>query len=212
VDSNSLKFLVIAGPGMMESASLKGPGAREGYIRALFVTKLVTRLSSVISKTTSPFVMVDVDDAMDLPEETPTGEAPPARRPEVPLAAESPTKSGPPPGSVRTQVEPRDLVNIVTPVKPVRLSECLEGCNHPFVNVIVQGFSTGFKINFHGDETSYTARNSLMASTHSDAVNTKLHKELSACHFAGPFDDPPFDFFRCSPLSIRPKKTPGKYR
>ena len=149
---------------------------------------------------------------MDLLGEAHTGEAPPARRPEVPLAAESLAKSGPPPGSVRTQVEPRDLVNIVTPVKPVRLSECLEGCNHPFVNVIVQGFSTGFKINFHGDETSYTARNSLMASTHSDAVNTKLHKELSACHFAGPFDDPPFDFFRCSPLSIRPKKTPGKYR
>jgi len=39
-----------------------------------------------------------------------------------------------------------------------------------------------------------------------------LDKELRAGRIAGPFDQPPFQTFICSPLGARPKKESGKIR
>lgn len=39
-----------------------------------------------------------------------------------------------------------------------------------------------------------------------------IHKELVAGRIKGPFKDPPFKNFICSPLGIVPKKEPGKFR
>ena len=44
------------------------------------------------------------------------------------------------------------------------------------------------------------------------SVNDKLSKELAAGRIVGPFDSPPFETFRVSPLGIVPKKLPGKFR
>ncbi|XP_069186405.1 uncharacterized protein [Procambarus clarkii] len=39
-----------------------------------------------------------------------------------------------------------------------------------------------------------------------------LVKELSLGCIAGPFEVPPFENFKCSPIALREKSTPGKYR
>ena len=44
------------------------------------------------------------------------------------------------------------------------------------------------------------------------SVNDKLSKELAAGRIVGPFDSPPFETFRVSPLGIVPKKLPGEFR
>ena len=44
------------------------------------------------------------------------------------------------------------------------------------------------------------------------SVNDKLSKELAASRIVGPFDSPPFETFRVSPLGIVPKKLPGEFR
>ena len=39
-----------------------------------------------------------------------------------------------------------------------------------------------------------------------------LSREVELGRIVGPFDNPPFPIFRCSPMGIVPKKTPGKFR
>ena len=43
-------------------------------------------------------------------------------------------------------------------------------------------------------------------------MTEKLSKELTARRIVGPFDVPPFDPFRVSPLDIIPKTSPGEFR
>ena len=43
-------------------------------------------------------------------------------------------------------------------------------------------------------------------------VQDKLDKELASGRIAGPFLNPPFLNFKCSPLAIREKSQPGKFR
>ena len=43
------------------------------------------------------------------------------------------------------------------------------------------------------------------------SVNDKLSKELAGGRIVGPFDSPPFETFRVSPLGIVPKKLPGEF-
>ena len=43
-------------------------------------------------------------------------------------------------------------------------------------------------------------------------LKDKLQKEIALGRIVGPFDTPPFPNFRCSPVGLVPKKTPGEYR
>ena len=43
-------------------------------------------------------------------------------------------------------------------------------------------------------------------------MRAKLQAEIDAGRIAGPFNQPPFDLFQISPLKIREKKVPGKFR
>ncbi len=54
--------------------------------------------------------------------------------------------------------------------------------------------------------------NSRAALLNPDTVEAKIQKELEMRRIAGPFKEPPFKNFKCSPLSIREKSTPGQYR
>ena len=44
------------------------------------------------------------------------------------------------------------------------------------------------------------------------AAVAKVNEERALGRLAGPFERPPFEVFKCSPLSLRPKSTPGKWR
>ena len=43
-------------------------------------------------------------------------------------------------------------------------------------------------------------------------VTDKLNKEVLSGRMIGPFDTPPFENFRITPLCLIPKKAPGEFR
>lgn len=97
-----------------------------------------------------------------------------------------------------------------SPVKVAHLSKLLKGC--PDADYIVDGFKHGFSLEFHGPECTVEARNAQSALENPTAVDEKLSYELKLGRIAGPFDDPPFQNFKCFPLALREKSTPGQFR
>ena len=92
------------------------------------------------------------------------------------------------------------------------MRKLLKGYNTDETEFLVNGFTHGFKIPFQGQETDFIAQNSWSAKQNPQAVNKNIAKELLAGRIAGPFDTPPLDHFHSSPLAVRPKKDPGKFR
>ncbi|CAG2196116.1 unnamed protein product [Mytilus edulis] len=78
---------------------------------------------------------------------------------------------------------------------------------------LIQGFTFGFKINSLLDKkVDKFPSNHKSARENPDAVNLKLNKEIMKGRIKGPFDEPPFDKFICSPLGLIPKKESGSFR
>ena len=75
----------------------------------------------------------------------------------------------------------------------------LDGYAPKLVDILLCGFSFGFRIHFQGAEQSFEARNLLSALENPAAVYAKLQKELGASRLAGPFVSPPPKNFRVSP-------------
>ena len=44
-----------------------------------------------------------------------------------------------------------------------------------------------------------------------EAAMQKVQKEVALKRIAGPFEAPPLEHFKCSPLSMREKSTPGQF-
>lgn len=77
---------------------------------------------------------------------------------------------------------------------------------------LVKGFKYGFTVHFDGKEKPLDCENSQNALDNSSIVWGKLEREIKIGRIAGPYDKPPFDNFKCSPLNIREKSEKGKYR
>ena len=90
-----------------------------------------------------------------------------------------------------------------TPVNPDRLA---------ISDYLLKGFVHGFSIRYLGSLFSLRSLNLKSAKDNPTSVNDKLLKELAAGRIVGPFDVPPFELFRVSPLGIVPKKSPGEFR
>ena len=101
---------------------------------------------------------------------------------------------------------------VPTPVKAERLNILLEGYPTSLRIYLVQGFSEGFRINFQGICRSTEPANLKSAREQPTIVFSKLRKEIEEGRIAGPFEQPPFDDFHCSPVGLVPKKVPGEYR
>ena len=97
-----------------------------------------------------------------------------------------------------------------TPVKADRLKRLL--IKYVDRSFIVQGFEEGFDIGFEGTQCAFTARNSLSVNSNLQAALGKVKAEVSLGRIAGPFSEPPLENFRCSPLALRAKSTPNKFR
>ena len=67
-------------------------------------------------------------------------------------------------------------------------------------------------LEFDGPEIPLNSNNSLSASQHSDIIKSKLNEELGLGRIAGPFNAPPFENFKSSPLALREKQKSGKFR
>ena len=99
-----------------------------------------------------------------------------------------------------------------TPVRPDRLAFYLKGYNNVTSDYLIQGFLHGFSIRYFGSLLAIRSPNLKSAMDNPTSVNDKLSKELAAGRIVGPFDSPPFETFRVSPLGLVPKKLPGEFR
>ena len=135
------------------------------------------------------------------------------QRPNVPLPDLTQTtvqRQACPPGvTVRDELL---LSHGPTPVKPVQLAFYLRGYNNSISDYLIQGFVHGFSIRYLGSLIAMRSQNLKSAKDNPTSVTEKLSKELTAGRIVGPFDVPPFDPFRVSPLGIIPKKSPGEFR
>lgn len=99
-----------------------------------------------------------------------------------------------------------------TPIHVPRLAAYLEGYHSELSARLLSGFSAGFPLGFCGRRQSVFFPNHNSLALDPSFVDRQLQTELAAGRKAGPFSCPPFPCFRCSPLGLVPKKTPGEYR
>ena len=116
------------------------------------------------------------------------------------------------PLGVTVRDEHRLLSRGPTPVRPDRLAFYLKGYNNVTSDYLIHGFIHGFSIRYFGSLLAIRSPNLKSAMDNPTSVNDKLSKELTAGRIVGPFDTPPFETFRVSPLGIVPKKLPGEFR
>ena len=80
------------------------------------------------------------------------------------------------------------------------------------VELLSNGFKSGFPLHYEGSQNSSCAKNLLSAIQNPEAVDAKLDKEIAAHRIAGPYSSPTFPQFRISLLGLVPKKTEGEFR
>ena len=118
--------------------------------------------------------------------------------------------AGPPPHHPTDASLATEGTKLPTPVNYTRLSTVIHG--HPDHDYLVAGFRDGFLIDFQGPQQSLLSNNSVSAKNNPSAVSQKITIEANLGRIAGPFSDPPFPVFKSSPLALREKAEPGKYR
>ena len=99
-----------------------------------------------------------------------------------------------------------------TPVRSLKYQAYLQGYPQPVFDLLIKGFTEGFRIHFTGTSSSRIPNNLLSAYEHPDIVQNKLNKELQENRLVGPFRSPPFAKFHVSPIGVVPKKAPGDFR
>ena len=102
-----------------------------------------------------------------------------------------------------------DLHNIITPVNPKNLKRLLErsGYDESKTNFLIDGFTKGFSLQYQGN--LFTARrmapNLKLRVGNKTELWNKVMKEVQLGRFAGPFKEPPFEYFVQSPIGLVPK-------
>ena len=82
-----------------------------------------------------------------------------------------------------------------TPVRSLKYRAYLQGYPQPVFDLLIKGFTEGFRIHFTGTPSSRISKNLLSAYEHPDVVQNKLNKELQEDRLTGPFRSPPFAKF-----------------
>lgn len=99
-----------------------------------------------------------------------------------------------------------------SPVNLKKLEEELAYYNHEDAEILFSGFKSGFSLNYTGPRLATQCKNLKSAIQNPIVVKNKIEKELMEQRIAGPFQEPPFKFFRVSPIGLVPKKQPGEFR
>ena len=108
-----------------------------------------------------------------------------------------------------------DLESIVTPVDPIEFGNLLRESNYDVdkTNFIVDGFSHGFPLMFHGNQQVKTDAENLKLRVHSQTeLWNKLMKEVQLKRVAGPFKEIPYEHYIQSPIGLVPKDSGTKTR
>ena len=106
---------------------------------------------------------------------------------------------------IRSETNP-----LPTPIKVNKLTPLLDAYDEK--DFVIDGFSQGFDLGYEGDQLSQRCNNNLSVNMNIEAAMQKVQKEVALKRIAGPFEAPPLEHFKCSPLSLREKSTPGQFR
>ena len=91
-----------------------------------------------------------------------------------------------------------DLENIITPVKPLVLRSWLEETKYDpkKIEYLVHGFSHGFELGYSGKlkDCKRLAPNLKLRIGNKYELWNKVMKEVKLGSYAGPFEQPPFEF------------------
>ena len=101
-----------------------------------------------------------------------------------------------------------DMETIVTPVNIPVYKKLLEQAEYDTKKTeeLIEGFTNGFSIGYRGpDKVRKTAPNLKFRIGDEIDLWNKVMKEVKAKRYAGPFADPPFDYFIQSPIGLVPK-------
>jgi len=109
-------------------------------------------------------------------------------------------------------LKPAQKQPLPTPIKIERLAYHLTGYPQHLYNTLVAGFTEGFKTHFKGDAKSQFSRNLTSATQLPQIIDCKLQKEIDLGRIKGPFNSPPLENFRVSPIGVVPKKVQNEYR
>ena len=99
---------------------------------------------------------------------------------------------------------------------PVKLTSML-----PFLNtyparqdahILIDGFTFGFRLGYSGPRASSHSRNFVSVRENETLLQEKIDREVGLGRITGPYTSPPLPNFRCSPIGLVPKQTPGQYR
>ncbi len=101
---------------------------------------------------------------------------------------------------------------VVTPVMIHRLLPFLASYDTQLTQYLYDGFTQGFKTGFQGDNTLMIAPEHPSVNQYAKELSLLIEQGIKSGETVGPFDTPPHPFFRSSPISIIPKRTPGKFR
>ena len=103
-----------------------------------------------------------------------------------------------------------DLNTIVTPVKADELKNLLQqaGYDGKKTQFLYEGFTQGFSLKYNGilanNVRRFAPNLKLRVGSKLELWN-KIMKEVELGHYAGPFDEPPFEYFVQSPIGLVPK-------
>ena len=101
-----------------------------------------------------------------------------------------------------------------TPINIPALAKALEGHpNHAQVKYLLDGLEHGFNPGVTSmPDVNISCANLQSALAEPDIVNKLLEKEVKDRFMMGPFDKPPFDSYRISPIGVATRKYSGKKR
>ena len=129
------------------------------------------------------------------------------------IVAPPPTRRLPVPGEQKglTALPSKELGP--TPIRLDRMLQFLRNYgDRDAATRIADGFRFGFGLRFKGERVAVETRNLISAKQHARELMAKLLKEIKLGRIVGPFTTPPILNFRCSPVRVVPKKTPGDFR
>ena len=108
-----------------------------------------------------------------------------------------------------------DLTNIITPVNADKFEQLLVESSYDSkeTEYLVQGFRHGFSLEYEGDRNiRQTAPNLKIRIGSPIQLWNKVMLEVEKGRYAGPFKDPPFEYFIQSPIGLVPKDKGKKTR
>ncbi len=99
-----------------------------------------------------------------------------------------------------------------TPLNLAEFERLLSGYDEIKRQYVLDGLKYGFKLEYKGIVATTQCRNHPSIMENIEAVRALIQEDLDQGRIVGPFNEPPFQHLHLSPISLRPKSTPGKFR